>query len=235
MIEIFGLQILQIHLEVIKTFAAVAGASTVLFGGLLIAWREWRGKAFDQFVLAKTIPGEKSFDGSTQLVFRDADRRERLGDAVRGLWNRRRMTRAAKKCTLGQAFVGLKNGKHQDIMHEAVRGALTRLNIAGEADELAGLPVVKSTILYAVTATDQDEGPTHMFRAMIMRPDWLERFHKENQVWVAPDGRKDHPRIATLRTMAHAYMENDGFACVNDRWIKIVDSFELKRPAYQPL
>ena len=224
-IPFLGWEIQQIHLQFVQTLATVAGAGG-LIAWLTVYWNEFWGKAMDRFVITKTLvaseEGPRIF-----LKFRGTDRPERITDAIRGRSNRNRMIRAARTCTLQQPFVVLGTDADQCLMHESVRNALTRLNRDGEAAELAGVKTISATIPFAVIATDEDDDPVHMFRTLVMSRDELRRYLGDT-IFIAPNGKTDHPRIRSLRIMAKAYFEDHGFAVINGRRVKIVDAFELK-------
>jgi len=210
--HILGFVIKPIDYNLITTLASVLGL-TAMFGWILNKWRARGNRQMHQYVDSGNEVSEPDKDKCRTLAIRHFDEPKKVEEMILSAKVRKWLMNAAVYCDWTHRFIKHPKSAHQKDILVACRNVLIRHWKEGQAAHMAGLPTVRTTLIFAVTGSDTEDEGVRMIRVVLVSLEMLKIIHEHPADKWLFEGEEERMRVRleTLRKMAEAYFENGGY------------------------
>lgn len=230
-VHFLGWVLKPIHVSIISNVIYyVFLIGSVMLGFLFARWSSRGNRELHIYVDSWCKISEIDKDKRRTLAIRDFGKQEYVDRLILRAKVRKWLIDAAFRCDWTHRFIKDPNPSHQLAILDAIGVAVARHYTDGiKADTMSFSTTPEKKLLYSATGSDTDETGVRMIRVIVVTEKVLEivRDHPDTDPNVKDSGwlfelkySKEQPRLRvrlqTLRNMAKAYFEDDGFRAGED-------------------
>jgi hypothetical protein len=196
---------LQAIFEYVKPHLASLGLVATWLGIVWIAWRRRRHWKEKRFVDQVNFSLNYVEDGKLAI-------RTLLETTASRVWPNdygvKLVTAAAAKTRYDQPFIILKNPADMTFMKRALLNVISERFSSAFVAHVMGLPVKKSTFLFALTFENYEDMRTRKFRVLLVEEKSLQEYFGADAVESKVEESHHRDRLGVLRTMARLARES---------------------------